>query len=264
MYEDFLREDMLEAIVFGRVGDLETLIAEAKRMEFDATKIRVSVPSKSTPKQDVWSMLMVAIMKSTEMVRCFLDNGADVEFGTVGGFTPLHYLATVDMMFSRTHPYVFENARALIEAGANVDATENLQRRTPLFYAMRNPDMVKFLIESGCDVHYRTGRPGMTMLMVAARSGHPDSIRLLIREGVGLDLQDEDGWTAVDHARFTENVETTRIIERAIWHRDIRLTFASGNHERIGSESLVRSLDQGVIDEILEGFDLLVENEIHI
>ena len=251
MNEDAFKKNLCQAIQWGWIREIDHLVKEANEVGCDLLKLRYSVDMAEEATEI--SVLMLAIVMSgrSDVIQCLLRNGADVTYGTPGGFTPLHLLANVAWAAG---PFELDTAREFIRLGADVDALHN-DKTAPIFYALRNPEMVRLLIKAGCNVHYRIrGRSNldMTLLMYAAQTGHPESVHLLIQAGVDLDLKDNRGWTAVDWARFAENVGATNILEKAIRHRDSHLMFALGNHERNGSRSLIRLLDLGVIDKILD------------
>jgi len=241
------QKNLLRAIRMGWIREIDHIVKEAREVGCDIINLRYSL---GTGKDTDIPVLMLAIVESesSDVIQCLLGNGADVTYGTKHGLTPLHLLgdvAVVDISFA------LDTAGEFIERGADVDAIED--SKTPIFYALRNPKMVRLLIKAGCDVHYRVrSTRNMTLLMYAAQTGHPESVHLLIKAGVDIDLKDNRGWTAVDWARFAENVGATKVLEQAIWHRDSHLMFALGNHERTGSESFIQLLDLGVIDEILD------------
>ena len=250
MNEDEFKKNLHQAICGGWIREIDHIVKEAREVGCDIMNLRFSL-GMGEEDTDI-SVLMLAIVMSgrSDVIQCLLGNGADVTYGTPDGFTPLHLLAAGDVAVANI-PFCLDTARKFIERGADVDAIQN--NVTPIFYALRNPQMVHLLIHEGCDVQYRTGTRNMTLLMVAAaQTGHPESVHLLIKAGVDLDLKDSHGWTAVDWARFTENVGVTKVLEKAIWHRDSHLMFALGNHERIGSESLMQLLDSDMMDEILD------------
>jgi len=77
-------------------------------------------------------------------VKKILNKGVDIDVKDKLGRTPLHYAAIKG--------YV-EVANLLLDNGANINATDRLQKWTPLFYAvfMEQPEMIKLLIERGAD-----------------------------------------------------------------------------------------------------------------
>jgi uncharacterized protein len=89
--------------------------------------------------------------------------------------------------------------RGLLEAGAKVDAPDDLGR-TPLALAAREDkvDVLTELLNAGADIEAVTDA-GETVLMEAARWGNLDATRTLIAAGADVNRV-VDGVTAYDHA----------------------------------------------------------------
>lgn len=84
-------------------------------------------------------------------------------------------------------------ASFLIERGANVKARNDWDG-TPLYCALRNPVLVRRLIEKGADVNARAfGADGLTPLQQAAAIGELETAKLLIEHGAELNARSSDG-----------------------------------------------------------------------
>ncbi|MGE0815958.1 MAG: ankyrin repeat domain-containing protein [Vicinamibacterales bacterium] len=81
-----------------------------------------------------------------------------------------------------------ELAQMLVYAGANVKATTRLGANTPLIVAARNgrPDVVKVLLEAGAEADAATST-GTTPLMLAAASGSVEAVKALLAAGAKVD-----------------------------------------------------------------------------
>lgn len=93
-------------------------------------------------------------------------------------------------------------ARLLLSHGAMIDQRLGKDDgRTPLYLAIqgRHIDCVRLLLEKGADINARTTL-GWTPLMAAAKRGDSVAVDLLISRGAKLDLENEDGDTALDIA----------------------------------------------------------------
>lgn len=88
-----------------------------------------------------------------------------------------------------------EVAKLLIEHGANVNAEDNL-KRTPLEHAAvaSRTHVVKLLLEKGANPNARN-ESGDTPLQVAVFSARADTVAALIDGGADVTLRDEDGLT---------------------------------------------------------------------
>lgn len=88
-------------------------------------------------------------------------------------------------------------ARALILAGADVNAKDSLQDSAYLYAGAEGLDEILVLtLSHGADLT-STNRFGGTALIPAAEKGHPSTVQLLIDAGVPLDHVNNDGWTAL-------------------------------------------------------------------
>jgi ankyrin repeat protein len=123
-----------------------------------------------------------------------------------------------------------EIIKALAAKGADVNAAEQWQGQTALFYAAseNHADAVRALVELGADVDARSKRlefpefvfktAGMiyavqpvgdwTPLMYAARDGAVESVRALADSGADLDLTDPVGTTALTLAILNGHFDT--------------------------------------------------------
>uniref|UniRef100_A0A061R0R8 Cd4-specific ankyrin repeat protein n=1 Tax=Tetraselmis sp. GSL018 TaxID=582737 RepID=A0A061R0R8_9CHLO len=121
-------------------------------------------------------------------------NGVDEEERRFG-ITPVHVAcqgAKTDIL------------RLLVTYGGKVD-TYTEYRRTPLSYAIQknNRNMVK-LLHDGCKVDInQTFIKGeeCTPLILAAKLGHVEICKLLLKWGADLDAKDMHGKTAADYAK---------------------------------------------------------------
>ena len=95
----------------------------------------------------------------------------------------------------RTRPP--DPARALIAAGADVNAKDNIED-SPFLYAGaegRNA-ILKMTIAAGADLK-SVNRYGGTALIPAAHHGHPEAVRILLGTPIDKDHVNKLGWTAL-------------------------------------------------------------------
>lgn len=100
-----------------------------------------------------------------------------------------------------THANDVEIAKALIDAGANVNAKDSI-KDTPYLYAGAEgrDEILKSILASGRANLKDTNRYGGTALIPAADKGHPSTVRILIEAGVDIDHVNNLGWTALMEA----------------------------------------------------------------
>ncbi|KAM7415179.1 hypothetical protein PAMA_019818 [Pampus argenteus] len=108
----------------------------------------------------------------SECVKLLLSSGSPADVSDQNGFTPLHFAA------AHGHRSCVE---ALLAAGAAVDAAAAAGGQTSLYLASEagKLDCVQDLLSAGAD-RSRTTTDGCTALHAAVRSGHVDTLRLLL------------------------------------------------------------------------------------
>jgi len=200
-------------------------------------------------KHNDWPLLIFAWNDDAEYVGKLLDAGADVNVGDRDGFNALHYCGQYNCV---------KAAACLIEHGANVNL-KNKWGDTPLiqacvcyhsemvslliaakvdlnvqgqygpaiFYAMRDPGMVKQFIDAGADVNARNPKDGETALIHAAHDGNLQSLRLLLDAGAKLDATNRAGRSAFLESLMNGQYETAEALLDA--GADWRLKDADGN-----------------------------------
>jgi ankyrin repeat protein len=171
-------------------------------------------------------MSEAAVVGDAELIALLLDAGADVESPNPEGQTAL-------MAVARTGEVAA--ARALIDAGADVNAREAWGGQTALMWAaaQRQPEMIALLIDAGAEVNARatvrdwerrvTSEPrikemltgGLTALLYAAREGCGECARVLVENGADVDLADPDGVTPLVLALLNMRYDTAAYLIEA-------------------------------------------------
>ena len=178
-------------------------------------------------REGVTPIQLAAVNGSAALLERLVRAGADVNAPlTPTGDTPL-------MMAARTGKT--DAIRVLLEAGAQVNAQESWGGTTPLLWAVSegHSDAATLLIDAGADVnarsHYVAAANGrgfegrtpvggrteakpeefasgwLTPLMLAAREGHLELTRILLRSGADINAGAGDGKTALSIAIFNGN-----------------------------------------------------------
>ena len=145
-------------------------------------------------------LLLSAVNGNTDILRCFIENKADVDARTGNCQCTLLIVAS---------KYGHTNAvNVLLQYGANVALTDK-SGRTALHFAAGSSDnsceILRCLIENGADID-KGRNDNQTPLMIAAQKGHVSVATFLIEHGANVDLQDENGNTALHHTLYGSDV----------------------------------------------------------
>src|SRR6266704_1398083 len=129
-----------------------------------------------------------AVMKKDkDAVRSLLQKKADVNTTQVDGTTALHWAVRADDV---------EMADLLIRAGANASAA-NREGVMPMQLAAinGNPTMIEKLIKAGANPSAPLSKFQDTALMLAARTGKTDAVRVLLDNGAQVNVVETWGGT---------------------------------------------------------------------
>lgn len=112
-------------------------------------------------------------------------------------FTLLHAAASCNMM---------NVVKALVKAGADINATEDVFKRAPLYWATGSNhidlNIIRFLLEKGAHIN-AIDECGETALHFAVRFGNESIVNVLLeQEGVHVNIADIDGMTPLHQAVF--------------------------------------------------------------
>lgn len=148
----------------------------------------VAAEARETP-----SMLMEAVTSGDiPALKAAIASNADLEQRDGKGRTAL---------LIATHADNIEAAKLLIEAGAYVNAKDDIQD-TPFLYAGaegRN-EILKAILASGKANLKDTNRFGGTALIPAADHGYPETVAILLATDIDIDHVNDLGWTALMEA----------------------------------------------------------------
>ena len=123
-----------------------------------------------------------AMRGDAETVRTLLAQGAEVRTAQADGMTALHWAAMHSDL---------EIAKALISAGATLEAVTRIGQHTPLHVASKNghATVVKALLTAGSDPH-ATAASGTTPLHLAARAGNAEAVAALLDHGADVNARE--------------------------------------------------------------------------
>lgn len=143
--------------------------------------------------EEMGVMLIRAVEQGDlDAVDAAIANGDDLEQRDAARRTPLLIAVRLDRVAI---------ALALIAAGADVNAKDAIDD-TPFLYAGaegRNA-ILRAILASGRANLADTNRYGGTALIPAAHHGHPETVRLLLATDIDIDHVNRLGWTALMEA----------------------------------------------------------------
>jgi thioredoxin-related protein len=105
--------------------------------------------------------------------------------------------------------------KILLDAGSSADVSDFLGQ-APLHYAVKSPlEIASTLVYSGADIDIRNSG-GITPLMIAAREGRRDMVKLLLTAGARVDFKDYQGNSAADWAQQSGDNQLVKMLTRRI------------------------------------------------
>ena len=140
-------------------------------------------------------LFIAAAFGDLEIMRLLLEKGAQVNACDKAHCTPL-------MIASASWYSDVNVVKLLIEREADL-ALQDQDGKTAIHYAVdgNSDEILSCLIENGADVNARSN-DNCTPLMVGSKCNcHIDLLKLLVKHGAEIDLQDKDGNTALHHAK---------------------------------------------------------------
>ncbi|CAN5210674.1 hypothetical protein BH09DEP1_BH09DEP1_3440 [soil metagenome] len=75
-------------------------------------------------------------------------------------------------------------------------------------------DIVEWLLAAGADVNQRAENNGVTALIMATDAGHIDMVELLLARGADENIKDDEGESALDHAKEDPEMMKLLALER--------------------------------------------------
>ena len=147
-------------------------------------------------------LFLAAAYGHLDILRCLVENGADINGCSKGQCTPL--MIAIKM----GHKNV---ATFLTEHGAKVDLKDDdgfsaLHHAMYLYHHSDSLEICSCLIKHGADVnsfnHGKRFHSSSTPLMIAIEMGHINVANFLVEHGAKVDLKDVRGRTALHHAMY--------------------------------------------------------------
>lgn len=155
---------------------------------FATPDFQVFAQDKVTKSSMIDKFLAAARSNDIEALKHGLNHGVPVDSRDKRGRTAL---------LIATHANALDASRLLIDAGADVNAKDDL-RDSPYLYAGAEGrlEILKMTVAAGADLE-SVNRYGGTALTPAAHHGHVDVVRYLITTNVDINQVNKLGWTAL-------------------------------------------------------------------
>jgi ankyrin repeat protein len=129
---------------------------------------------------------------------------AQIEVRDGRGATPLMHAAAFGN---------FETLKALIDAGADVNA-RNQMDATALLWAAGDPEKSRLLIECGADVKAQSKQGRTPLMMAAMRPGNSAIVELILSKGADIQARDRLGVTALNLAARAGDLDTVKLLAK--------------------------------------------------
>jgi hypothetical protein len=166
------------------------------------------ISNASEPSDYSDTVLMAAARSGNgEVIQEILKYHPDVKKQDHAGRTTLEFFVAQRKKSS----YIEETIRALVEAGADVNARDD-QSKTPIFNACHNIEALKPLIAVGADLNAKD-RFGETPIM---QCFVPKGLEALIDAGADLSVQNNHGQTAAQKMRQNGSLDLANILDAAM------------------------------------------------
>ena len=131
--------------------------------------------------------------------------GSDVNAKCKRSLTPLHWACVIGDVYS---------AHALVEAGADPSSVDGRMAAPLHIAALKEPEIVRLLLEVGVEVDARTSR-GSTGLIEAAAEGQTETVNLLLAAGADAAARDAEGCTGFHYATKYGHIAVLRLLHAA-------------------------------------------------
>jgi ankyrin repeat protein len=216
-------------------------LVRADDVESARLLVAAGADAKAPNRLGVTPLALAAANGNAAMVRLLLDAGADANAPDPAGETPLMAAAAVGSV---------DTVQVLLDRGAAIDARDRAVQSTALLSAIRSnrTEVVRLLVAKGADVSVktRTGQtpnwvlpnsvpgfghgvgivrgglpprgsrapiPGaMSPLMLAARDGRLEPVRILLDAGAAIDVTDANEITPLISAITNNHVNVARLL----------------------------------------------------
>jgi ankyrin repeat protein len=215
------------------------LFEAARKGDFETVKnLLTKYPDMKDVRRNDGRILLHVSFNSRELIEYLIENGADIEAKSDGGWTPLHSQAYkghkdgVEVLLEHganleaKHAYGMtpllnsirwdriEVAKLLVDKGANVDGANTLGRTPLIMSAIRGYfEMAKIFLESGADINIKDDNYKRTALHFAALNGHLNIVEELLKKGADVDEKDAVGKTPLDYGNKYGHEKVAKLLK---------------------------------------------------
>jgi uncharacterized protein len=148
-----------------------------------------------------------------QIVDILMRAGADPEIGApITQATPLHALLS--------SPGGDEAARKILQHPLGL-SSQDMDGMSPIFYAIKKPELLEDMIKAGADINIRHGQDARTPLIQAVHDEAGVAVKLLIEKGANLRAVDAHGVSALGYARAKKNTYLVEMLEEALGKQDM-------------------------------------------
>ena len=142
----------------------------------------------TTPQNNVSPLFVAMRREDTEIIKCLVEQGANLHVVNDTGSTLLHYASDLGNI---------ESIKCLVSLGIDVNARNN-NGFTPIFGAADQGEIesIQCLVKLGADVNARSN-DGFTPIFMAVSANNIQSLKCLKALGADLNAKTNDGRTAL-------------------------------------------------------------------
>jgi ankyrin repeat protein len=174
---------------------------------------------------DTRSELVVAAVEGrTEQLIALINEGADIRSDGGTALISAAFSALQLHEKSDSNDGQIEAVQILVGAGAEVDGQfDNGITALMIMSILRQTETVRLLLDAGADVNATNNADGGTALIFAVYGGSTETVLLLIESAADVNLKDagtgdDGGRTALSYAEEKEHAEITEVLKHAGAH----------------------------------------------
>lgn len=189
--------DLIEACEYGDLKELKSIL-----------KSGIDINKKYKDRNDETALIVASKKGNLEIVKCLIENRADVNAEDNDGWTALMYALNIGRI---------DIAEYLIEKGAKINA-QNVNGATALLIASSygHSETVKYLLEKGADINI-PNKSKSTALIEASSNRDLGIVKLLLseiekRKKDYLNAQDNYGFSALMYASYNLHLEIVKLL----------------------------------------------------